>query len=217
MLVLYDTVLGMPIPGTWYVVSYGYIPLSGIIDAVGISLRIPKVNHISVQIGTWYTIKTKSSDERAARPLVSSQMRHACEARAGFRYPAQTRVPTRCKLGRWARSRQVLLVVYVLQPHSVVPCTMHCCCDVCLMCHTTKNESVRSAGRFALTSDQQQQCCSIMMHPSGHHAAGRQRRSHAPIPSRQPRSVCTSTWSLSRVQYVCQCCVPSLRVTWYAR
>ena len=58
--------------------------------------------------------KKKSSDERAARPLVSLQMRNACEARAGFRYPAQTRVPTRCKGVRWARSRQALLVVYVL-------------------------------------------------------------------------------------------------------
>ena len=51
-----------------------------------------------------------------------------------------------------------------------------------------------------------------MMHPCGHHAAQRQKRSHAPIPSRQTRSVCTSTWSLSRVRYVRECCVPSSRV-----
>ena len=42
------------------------------------------------------------------------------------------------------------------------------------VCHTTKIEATRSAGRFALTSDQQHQCSSVMMHPSGHHAARRQ-------------------------------------------
>ena len=91
----------------------------------------------------WYTIK-KTNDERAARPPVSLQMRNACEARAGFRYPAQTRVPTRCKRGRWARSRQALLV-YVLQQHSVLPGTIHCCCGVvsCVIRPKSKQREVR--------------------------------------------------------------------------
>ena len=66
---------------------------------------------------TWYVDN--------ARQLVSLQMRHACVprrecvsgillVRTCFRYPAQTRVPTRCKRGRWARSRQSLLVVHEL-------------------------------------------------------------------------------------------------------
>ena len=117
-------------------------------------------------------------------------MRNACEARAGFRYPAQTRVPTRCKRGRWARSRQALPVVYVLQ-HSVVPG----CCDVVSCAIRTKLKPRKGAGLLALTHDLQQQRSSIIMHPSGHPDARRQRYSHAPIPSRQPRSVCTSTWS----------------------
>ena len=35
---------------------------------------------------------------------------------------------TRCKQGRWARSRQAQLVVYALQQHSVVPGTVPCPC-----------------------------------------------------------------------------------------
>ena len=123
-------------------------------------------------------------------------MRNACEARAGFRYPAQTRVPTRFRRGRWARSRQALLVVSILQQHSVAPGTVHCCCcDVVSCAIRTKLMIRKSAGLLALTSDLQQQRSSIMMHPSGHPPARRQRCSHAPIPSRQPHSACTSTWS----------------------
>ena len=76
-----------------------------------------------------------------------------------------------------------------------------------------QNRTYEKCWAFALASDQQQQCSSIMMHSSGYHAARRQRRSHAPIPSRQPRSVCTSTWSLPRARYVSECCVLSLCVT----
>ena len=120
----------------------------------------------------------KSSDVRAARPLVSLQMRNACEARAVFRYPAQTRVPTRCKGGRWARSWQALLVVYVLQQHSLVPGAIRCCCDVVSCAIRTKLKLRKSTGPLALTSDLQQQR-NIMMHPSGYPAAQRQRCSHA--------------------------------------
>ena len=117
---------------------------------------------------------------------------------------------TRCKQGRWARSRQAQLVVYALQQHSVVPGTVHCCC--CIMCHT--NKITKKKCRVSCSDLQQQQRSSIMMHPSGHPVARRQRRgSHAPIPSRQPRSVCTSTWSLPRARYVSECCVLSLCVT----
>ena len=105
---------------------------------------------------------------------------------AGFRYPSQTRVPTRCKRGPWAPSGQALLVVHVLHQHSVVPGTIHCCC-CCIMCHTNEIESTKKELRSDL-QQQQQQRSSIMMHPSGHPAARRQRRSHAPILSRQPRS-----------------------------
>ena len=115
---------------------------------------------------------------------------------------------TRCKRGRWARSRQALLVVYVLQQHAVVPDTVHCC--RCIMCHT-KIEATKKC-RVSRSDLQQRQRSIIMMHPSGHPAARQQRRSHAPIPSRQPRSVCTSTWSLSRARYVRECCVLSLCV-----
>ena len=80
------------------------------------------------------------------------------------------------------------------------------------MCHTTKIEATRSGGRFALNSNLQQQRSCIMMHPSGHPAARRQRCSHAQIPSHQPRSVFASTWSLSRACHVRACCVLSLCV-----
>ena len=96
---------------------------------------------------TWYVDN--------ARQLVSLQMRHACVprrecvsgillVRTCFRYPAQTRVPTRCKRGRWARSRQALLV-YVLQQHSVLPGTIHCCCGVvsCVIRPKSKQREVR--------------------------------------------------------------------------
>ena len=71
----------------------------------------------------------------------------------------------------------------------------HCCCDVVSCAIRTKLKLRESAGLLALTSDLQQHRSSIMMHPSGHTAARRQRCSHALIWSRQPRSVCTSTWS----------------------
>ena len=62
----------------------------------------------------------------------------------------------------------------------------------------------------------QQRSSIIMMHPSGHPAARRQRCSHAPIPSRQPGTVagavCASTWSLSRACDVRACFVPSFCV-----
>ena len=69
---------------------------------------------------------------------------------------------TRCKRGRWARSRQALLAVYVLQQDAVVPDTVHCCC--CIMCHT-KIEATKMC-RVSRSDLQQQQRCSIM-HPSG--------------------------------------------------
>ena len=116
--------------------------------------------------------------------------------RAGFRFPAQTRPPTRFKRGRWARSRQELLVGYVLQHHSIEPdtvCRLLLWC--CVTCHTNKLTLRKCAGLLVLTSYLQQQCSSIMMHPSGHPSARRRWCTHSPIPSRQPRSVCTSTWS----------------------
>ena len=139
-------------------------------------------------------------------PSFSCECGMRARRRAGFRYPAQTRVPTRCKRSRWARSRQALLVVYVLQQHSVLPGTIHCCC-CSIMCHTNKAEAAKK-GLFALTSDlPQYQRTRIMMRPSGHPAARRQTCTHAPIPSRRPRSVFASTLSLSRACYVSACCV----------
>ena len=122
-------------------------------------------------------------------------------ARTGFRYPAQTRVPTRCKRGRWARSRQALLVVYVPQQHSEVPDTIL----LLLLYHVSYNKIEATKKCGASRYDLQQQRSRIMMHPSYHRAARRQRRSHAPIPSRQPRSVRTSIWSMSRACYVRAC------------
>ena len=90
---------------------------------------------------------------------------------------------------------------------SVVPGTIHCCC-CCIMWYTNKIEATKKC--LASHSDLQQQHSSIMLHPSGHPAAGRKRCMHAPIPFRQPRSVCTSTSSLSRACYERACCVLSL-------
>ena len=54
--------------------------------------------------------KTNSSDERAARPLVSLQMRNACEERAGFRYPAQREsLPGANEVGGHDRGKHYLL------------------------------------------------------------------------------------------------------------
>ena len=96
---------------------------------------------------------------------------------------------TRCKRGRWARSRQALLIVYELQQHAVVLDTVHYVCYY-IMCHT-KIEATKKC-RVSRADLQQQQRISIMMHPSGHPAARQQRCSDVPISSRQPRSVCTS-------------------------
>ena len=128
--------------------------------------------------------------------------------KAGFRCPAQTRVPARCKRGRWARSRQALLVVYVPQQHSEVPDTIL----LLLLYHVSYNKIEATKKCGASRYDLQQQRSRIMMHPSYHRAARRQRRSHAPILSRQPRSVRTSIWSMSRACYVRACCVLSLCV-----
>ena len=81
---------------------------------------------------------------------------------------------------------------------------LHCCCCCCIVCHTNKIEATEECG--ASRSDLQQQRSSIMMHPSGHPAARQQRCSHAPTRSRHTRSVCTSTWSVSRAWYVRACC-----------
>ena len=140
-------------------------------------------------------------------------MENACKCyqvrRAGFRYPAQTRVPypvqTR-SVGTIAATTTCCL--RTIQQHCVVPGTVHCCC--CIMCHM-KIEATEKC-RASRSDLQQQQRSSIMMHPSGDPAARRQRCSHATIPPRQPRSVCTSTWSLSRARYVRECCVLSLSV-----
>ena len=93
--------------------------------------------------------------------------------------------------------------------HSVVPGTIQYCWCVLSFVIRTKSK-LRKRG-FALVSDLQRQAASsnIMMHPSGHPAARRQRCSHPPIPSRQPRSVFASTWCLSRACYVRACCVLS--------
>ena len=78
----------------------------------------------------------------------------------------------------------------------------------CIMCNTTNIEATKKCR--ASRSDiwpLQQQCSSIMMHPSGHPAARRQRRSHAPILSRQPRSTrryagrCGSGWWPAWMEY----------------
>ena len=190
--------------GYVHVVSHGYVPICPYIYNVHMLLSIPNTHYISVQIGTVHHKKKTSDGERGETARFVVNAFKCAEPVSGTLLNRASLV--RCKRGRWARSRQALLVVDVLQPHAVVPDTVHCCC--CIMCHT-KIEATKKC-RVSRSGLQQRQRCSIM-HPSSHPAA-QQRCSHAPIRSRQPRSVCKSTWSLSCARYVRECCVLSLCV-----
>ena len=127
----------------------------------------------------------------AASPLVTLQMLSSAQSRFQVSCSNASPLPGATEVGGHDLGKHYLLSTwYVLQQHSVVPGTVHCC--FCIMCHTNKIEAMKK--RRASRSDLQQQHRSrIMMHPSGHPAGRRQRCSHAPIPSRQPRSVCMST------------------------
>ena len=133
-------------------------------------------------------------------------------------YPVQTR-----SVGTIAASTNCCLrTSAALLQHLAL--SVHCCCDVVSRAIRTELKLRKSTGLLAPTSDLQQQRSSIMMDPSGYPAARRQRCSHALIPSRQPGSVCTSTWSTPCVvtyrqpPYACsaaaaspRCCVLYLR------
>ena len=140
-------------------------------------LSIPNCHYISVQIGTVHVNKNPSDGECGETARFVANAFKCAEPVSGILLNRESL--TRCKRGRWVRSRQALLAVYVLQQDAVVPDTVHCCC--CIMCHT-KIEATKMC-RVYRSDLQQQQRCSIM-HPSGHPAARQQRCSHVPIPRR---------------------------------
>ena len=109
------------------------------INNVHTLLSIPNFHYISVQIGAVHD-KKKTSDGECGETARFVANAFKCAAPvSGILLKRESL--TRCKRGRWARSRQALLVVYVLQQHSVVPGTAHCCC--CIMCHTNKIEATK--------------------------------------------------------------------------
>ena len=134
------------------------------------------------------------------------QMRKTCEEQNGFKVSCLSSCPNPVQtksVGTIAASTNCCLL-----STTALCSTWHY--TVLMLLYRVSYEQNRSYEKmrgFALTSDLQQQRSSIMMHSCGHPAARRQRCSHAPIPCRQPRSVCTSTWSLSRACYVRACCV----------
>ena len=108
------------------------------------------------------------SDESAARPLVSLQMRNACEAQSGFRvsfsnaspYPVQKR-----SVGTIAAS-----TISCLRTTAALCSTWHY--TLLLLYNVSEqNRSYENVLGFVLTSDLQQQRSSFMIHPSGHPAA----------------------------------------------
>ena len=135
--------------------------LSGNINNFYMLLSIPNCHYISVQIGTVHVNKNPSDGECGETARFVANAFKCAEPVSGILLNRESL--TRCKRGRWARSRQALLAVYVLQQDAVVPDTVHCCC--CIMCHT-KIEATKMC-RVSRSDLQQQQRCSIM-HPSGH-------------------------------------------------
>ena len=135
--------------------------LSGNINNFYMLLSLPNCHYISVQIGTVHVNKNPSDGECGETARFVANAFKCAEPVSGILLNRESL--TRCKRGRWARSRQALLAVYVLQQDAVVPDTVHCCC--CIMCHT-KIEATKMC-RVSRSDLQQQQRCSIM-HPSGH-------------------------------------------------
>ena len=92
----------------------------------------------------WCVIKNPSDEKcgETARFVANAKCVRSAERVSGILLRRES-LP-RCKRGRWARSRQALLVVYVLQQNSVVPGTMHCCCFI--IRHTNKIAATKSAG-----------------------------------------------------------------------
>ena len=111
--------------------------LSGNLSNVRILLSIPNAHYISVQL---VHDKKNPSDEECGETVCFVANAFKCTEPVSDILLKRESL-TRCKRGRWARSRQALLVVYVLQQHSVVPGTAHCCC--CIMCHTNKIEATK--------------------------------------------------------------------------
>ena len=118
--------------------------------------------------------------ESAARSLLSLQILSSAQSRFQVSCSNASPLPGATEVGGHDLGKHYLLSTwYVLQQHSVVPGTVHCCC--CIMYHT-KIEATKKC-RVSRSDLQQQQRCSIM-HPSGHPAARQQRCSHVPIPRR---------------------------------
>ena len=117
-------------------------------------------------------------------------------------------LPSANEVGGHDRGKRYVLSTY----YSSTLWYLELCTATVSSCVIRAQSKLRKVRGFALTSDLQQQRSSIMMHPAGNSAARRQRCSDALIPSRQPRSVFTSTWSLSRACYVRVCCVLSICV-----
>ena len=150
------------------------------------------------------------SDESAARPLVALQTRNACEAQSGFQVSCSdaSPYPGANEVGGHDRGKHYLLSTYYSRTLWYLEL-----CTAAVSSYVIRTKSqLRKVRGFALTSDLQKQRSSIMMHPAENSAARRHRCSHALIPSRQPGSIFTSTWSLSRAFYVRVSCVRSLCV-----
>ena len=109
------------------------------INNVHTLLSIPNFHYISVQIGAVHD-KKKTSDGECGETARFVANAFKCAAPiSGILLKRESL--TRCKRGRWARSRQALLAV-------CVPDTVHCVC--CIMCHT-KIKQRKSVGFLALT------------------------------------------------------------------
>ena len=148
--------------------------LSGNLSNVRILLSIPNAHYISVQLV--HDKKNPSDEECGETARFVTNVFTCTEPVSGILLKREPL--TRCKRGRWARSRHALLVAYVLQQQSAVPGTVPWCC--CIIRHTNKIEATKRC-RTSRSDLQQQQRSSIMMHPSCRPAAQRQRCSHAPI------------------------------------
>ena len=122
--------------------------LSGSLNNVRTLLSIPNADYIFVQICTMVHDQKNPRDEECSETarFVANAFKCA-EPVSGILLKRESL--TRCKRGRWARSRQALVVVYVLQQHSAAPGTAHCCGFI--MCHTNKIESTKMCRASRLT------------------------------------------------------------------
>ena len=93
-------------------------------------------------------INIQVSHERAAEPLIlvgNAECMRGADRVSGILVKRESL--NRCKRGRWARSRQARLVVYILKQHSAVLGTVHCCC--CFMYHTNTTEALTKVAGFS--------------------------------------------------------------------